>query len=199
MAITPSKKDPFLKWQLSDFSADFLHMGNGAGTVLTWFDGNGVLQNNNAGQASLTGPVVLGSLGGAPTVSHGVPVSIYHADFVAQAAAISSQNIYTVPAARAGFFRITWLAKVTQVASSMSVLGGGSAFQVTYADGFDGSVVTTPSTAFSGNSGNALTTQGSGVVMAYAASGSNVNINFGYTSGGTTPMQYILHVRIEDM
>ena len=143
--------------------------------------------------------VVLGTFGGAPTASHGVPVEVFHTDFIAQQAALSNQLVYTVPASRAGFFRINWMAKVTQVASSTSVLGGGAAFQVTYTDGFDGTSLTTPSTAFTGNSGNALTTQGSGGVLIYAAAGSPINVSFGYTSSGGTPMQYMLHVRIEDM
>jgi len=172
---------------------DILHLENSQNQTVAWFDSNAALNNNNSG------PVLLASFGGNPTASHGLAAEVFHQDFLNQAAAITSQSVYTVPANRTGFFRVIWLAKVTQVAQNSSVLGGGSAFQVTYTDGTDGTSLTTPSTAFSGNAGNALTTQGSGEVMIYAASGSAIQVNFGYTSSGSPAMQYILHVRIEDL
>ena len=173
---------------------DAAHVLDANGNVLLWIDRNGVLNSNN----NPSSPVVLGTFGGVPTVSHGMAIAVCHQDYAAQSAAISNLLYYTVPANRAGFFRVTWSAKVTVPASVSSVLGGGSAFQLTYTDGVDNTVLTSPSTAFSGNGGNVATTQGSGVVNIYAAANSAININFGYTSSGT-PMQYYLHVRLEDM
>ena len=163
---------------------------------IMWIGDDGALGINNGGGVN---PVVLSSFGGAPTASHGVPVSVFHTDFLNQAAALSGVLLYTVPFNRAGFFRITWLAKVTQTAQNSSVLGGGSAFQITYTDNVDGSVVTTPSTAFTGNSNNTLATQGSGTLNVWAQAGSQILVSFGYTSSGGPAMQYILHARIEDM
>lgn len=197
MGASPTKR-AYERQQDENSGDDFFQLIANDGTVLNWTASDGSININN-GRTNLSGPVVLGSFGGKSTVSHGVPIEIFHQDFLNQQAAINAQTIYTVPVDRAGFFRVVWLAKVTQAASSSSVLGGGSAFQVIYTDGTDGSIVTTPSTAFTGNSNNNLSTQGSGQVMCYAAAGSLFQINFGYTSGGTTPMQYILHVRIEDM
>ena len=197
MGANPTKR-AYERWQDENGGEDFLQLFNGQGSALNWIAADGSLNINNGG-VNPSGPVVLGSFGGAATASHGVAVEVFHTDFLNQAAALSAQTVYTVPSNRAGFFRVAWLAKVTQAASSSSVLGGGSAFQVTYQDGIDGTTLTTPSTAFSGNAGNVLTTQGSGQVMCYASAGSVVQVNFGYTSSGATPMQYVLHVRIEDM
>ncbi len=174
------------RFQSKNGGEDLLQLIDANGNTIYWIGSDGSLNiNNNIGGTG--GPVIIGSFGGRSTASHGVAVEVFHTDFLNQAAALSSQTVYTVPADRAGFFRVIWLAKVTQAASSSSALGGGAAFHVTYQDGIDGTTLTTPSTAFSGNAGNVLTTQGSGQVMCYAAAGSAIQVNFGYTSVGGDP------------
>jgi hypothetical protein len=168
------------------------------GDVLFWLDQYGALNNNN----SPTAPVLISTFGGAPTVSHGLAVEIAHQDFANQAAAITNYPYYTVPASRAGFFRVNWLAKITQVAAgggASSILGGTNGMQVTYSDGIDGQQVTAGTIGFAGSEYNTLGTQLSGQILLYAASGSPITFTFGYASTGSTPMQYFLHVRLEDM
>ena len=50
---------------------------------------------------------------GVATVSAGVPSELATVDLTAQSAAITATTLYAVPAAGAGMYRITWVAKIT--------------------------------------------------------------------------------------
>ena len=80
------------------------------------------------------------------TVSGGVPAEYATVDLTAQGAAIAATTTYAVPATGAGMYRISFVAKVTQVATTSSTLGGANGFQVLYTDKDDAVVVTTPAT-----------------------------------------------------
>jgi hypothetical protein len=133
------------------------------------------------------------------TVGNGVPSEYATVDLTAQTAAIGATTVYAVPAAGAGIYRISWVAKVTAAATTSSVLGGTNGFQVTYTDA-DDSVVVTPLAVPNGvATGNTTATQLSGVVVVNAKASTNIQYQFDYTSVGVTPMAYSLHVRLEAM
>ncbi len=141
------------------------------------------------------------------TVGQGVPAEYATVDLTAQGAAITATTIYAVPAAGAGVYRISWVATVTQAASTTSTLGGTAGYQVLYTDADDSVVKTTPAAgapsagvnqAYSQtNQGNTTATQISGCIVVRAKASTNIQHQFDYTSAGATPMQYNLHVRVE--
>jgi hypothetical protein len=94
-------------------------------------------------------------------------------------------------------YRISWSAKVSRASSTGSTLGGGNGFQINYTDADDSVVVTTPPSVTS--TGNTTGTQISGVVVVNAKSSTNIQYSFGYTSSGSTSMQYSLHAKLEAM
>lgn len=135
------------------------------------------------------------------TISNGMPSEYATVDLTAQGAAITATTLYAVPAAGAGMYRISFVAKVTQVATTSSILGGAGGFQLLYTDANDSVVVTTPTEAFdSDNTTLALnTTQAyyAGVLIVNAKASTNIQYQMGYTSVGATPMQYNLHIKVE--
>jgi len=94
---------------------------------------------------------------GIATVSDGVPAEYATVDLTAQAAAITATTLYAVPAAGAGMYRVSWVAKVTTPATASSTLGGTNGFQLLYTDQNDSVVVTTPAWWGGGNNGAAPT------------------------------------------
>ena len=129
------------------------------------------------------------------TVSGGVPAEYATVDLTGQTAAIGATTIYAVPASGAGMYRISYVAKVTAVASTSSVLGGASGFQVRYTDATDSVVVTTAAGPLS----NLNTTQAqvNGVIVVYAKASTNIQYLFDYTSVNAAEMAYNLHVKVE--
>lgn len=136
------------------------------------------------------------------TVSNGVPTEYATVDLTAQGAAIAATTVYAVPAGGAGMYRVSFVAKVTQVATTSSVLGGTNGFQVVYTDQDDSVVVTTPAGHLFNSTTASLalnTTQAvySGVIIVNAKLSTNIQYSIDYTSVGGTPMQYNLHIKVE--
>ncbi len=132
------------------------------------------------------------------TVGNGVPGEIATVDLTAQSAALSAKSILaSLPAS--GMYRVTWVAKVTTAATTSSTLGGSTGFQVIYTDADDSTASVTSPSVSGGPTGNALTTQWSGSVLINGKTGTGVTCNFGYTSSGATPMQYAIHIKLEQM
>ena len=147
---------------------------------------------------------VFGTYNGINLVSNGVPAEYAKVDLTAQAAAITATTLYAVPAGGVGMYRISWVAKVTQVDAVSSTLGGTNGFQILYTDSTDSVVVTTPPWWEGGNNGTAPTsasgnntgTYVGGSIIVYAKASTNIQYQMGYTSG-VTPMQYNLHIKLE--
>ena len=144
------------------------------------------------------------SYAGIATVSKGIPAEYATVDLTAQGAAIAATTIYAVPASGAGMYRISFVAKVTQAATTSSVLGGTNGFRVVYTDQNDSVVVTTPAGhPYNSTTANLAlnTTQAvySGVIIINAALSTNIQYSIDWTSVGATPMQYNLHIKVEAM
>lgn len=132
------------------------------------------------------------------TVQNGMPSIIELDSYVAQTGAQAYTTLYT--ADEDGFFRITFTAKVTQQASSSSILGP---FTYKFTE-VDDAIVTTapPGNTNNINQTNANSTSTgylSGTYIVHAKSGTNIQYAFGYTSSGATAMQYNLHVLLEKL
>ena len=138
----------------------------------------------------------------SPTPS---PSELGTIDLTAQAASISATTLYT-PAA-SGTFRINASVQVTQAATTSSILGGTTGLVITYTEP-DGSVAQSVTIALqnksgtwvtpsSGDVGNSTTTQDNGVIIIRAKSGTAIQYAIGYTSVGTTAMNYALHLKCE--
>jgi hypothetical protein len=145
---------------------------------------------------------------GLPLVSHGLASQVARFDALNQGGVITNQLLYTSPAVLdydgspySGFYRMTYTAKVTQVASSSSMLGGSGGITFTYISADDGQTLSTIPGVLNGNvNHNDLTsTVATGTSIVYAQAGTNITFSFGYTSSGATPMQYALHIRVEDL
>ena len=144
------------------------------------------MQKNPDGSFS----VIVSGVGDPPLV-----VAAY--DATALAANVAQTNvIYTVPAGRAGMYRIESYVVLTQAATTSSTL---PALDIKYTDesGFQqNNQVTGTDTAniLSTSSMNAANTA---QAMFYATAGSQIiAYTSGYTSVGATPMQYAVHVRL---
>lgn len=137
---------------------------------------------------------------GITTVSGGHPAEYATVDLTGQVAAITATTAYAVPAAGVGMYRVSFVAKVTTAATTSSVLGGTSGFQVVYTDP-DSVVVTTPIGIYNSTGATLAlnTTQAvySGVVIVYAKASTNLQYSMDYTSVGLTPMAFNLHVKVE--
>lgn len=133
------------------------------------------------------------------TVEAGVPSSLASSKLTAQAAAIGATTIYAVPAAGAGFYRISWVASVTTAATTSSILGGAGGFQVVYTDLNDNVVKTSNPTTITAetSAGNTTATTVSGVRIAYCKASTNLQYSFGYTSVGVTGMAFDLSIVVE--
>jgi hypothetical protein len=133
------------------------------------------------------------------TVANGVPSEYATADLTAHTAAKGVTVLYAVPAAGAGRYRISWVAKLTTPGSVSSVLGGTAGFQVTYTDADDSVVLTPLAVPNAVATGNSTATQLSGVVIVNAKASTNISYQFDYTSAAANTMAYSLYVHLEAM
>jgi hypothetical protein len=162
--------------------------------------GSGAIVLSNSptlgGSVIFTGKIT--SYNNLTTVSNGIPELVATIDLVNQAAAITPTTLYAVTAGRPGMYRISWVATVTQAATSSSTLGD---FQILYTD-FDTSVVKTmPGTPVAGVTNNSTNSTSTGTIsgcfVAYVAASTTIQYQMGYASSGVTPMQYNLHIKAE--
>lgn len=172
--------------------ADVTEVGPGTGD-LAWA----------AKSLSLTG--ALTSYNGVATVANGIPALLATVNLTAQAAAIAPVTVYAVPSTGAGNYNVSWMAKVTQAATTSCVLGGANGFQLVYTDKDDSVVVTTPAWWGGGNNGSAPTSAAvnttqnviNGQFSVSCKASTNLQFSIGYTSVGGTVMNYNLHIRVE--
>lgn len=171
---------------------------NGAADILP------TVANSGNGINGLISLLNVSSYNGIATVSNGVPAEYATVDLTGQGAAISATTIYAVPASGAGQYRVCFNAKVTQAATTSSVLGGTNGFQLVYTDQ-DDSVVTTTVAGHPFNSTTAnlaLNTDQAlynGCLFVNAKASTNIQYQIDYTSVGATPMQFNLHVILEKL
>lgn len=115
-------------------------------------------------------------------------------DLTAQAAAITATTAFAV--VTAGFYEVSWEAKVTTVDTTSCVLGP---FQVKFTDATDSAVVTAPAAGITGITSSTTNTTTGGMIgssmVVYAKAGTNIQYIMGYT-GVTGDMRYALHVRV---
>ena len=133
---------------------------------------------------------------GVATVSAGVPSELATVDLTAQSAAITATTLYSVPAAGAGMYRITWVAMIT-TAGTTSALGGTNGFQISFTSPTDSVVKTDSPTTPIISAANTTGTSISGCEVVYAKASTNIQYAFGYSSSGTTSMVYELHCKCE--
>ena len=157
-----------------------------------------------ASAPTVTNPVIAGrvtSYNGTATVSGGIASEVKTVDLINQAAAITATNLTTT--APGGMARISWVATVTQAATLSSVLGGTNGFQIIYTDQDTSVVKTTPGAIVAGvdtNSNNSTATGTiSGCIIVNTVINSTIQYQMDYTSSGVTPMQYNLHIKLENM
>lgn len=136
-----------------------------------------------------------------------VPQIVSSIDLSFQQAAISNAALFTAPFS--GRYRITYYVSLSTAATVSSVLGGSTGLSVTYLDGVDFVTRTvtlpeinqsgTPLVVASGNTTNTTAAIIQGSFMLDANNGDAVTYSLGYTSSGSTVMQYQLHIRVEQM
>jgi lysophospholipase L1-like esterase len=139
-----------------------------------------------------------------PDVTGTLSTSTFPINLTAQSAALSGQSLGTP--GTTGFFKVEFTAKVTQAATSSSILGGTTGFSLSYTDGNDSTTQTPKCGAFdqtgsaitisSGNTANSTSAMYSGSCVIYASSSAAITYSFGYSSTGATSMQYALNVRV---
>ena len=132
---------------------------------------------------------------GVATVSAGVPSELATVDLTAQSAAITATTLYAVPAAGAGMYLITWVAKITTKDAAASTLGGTNGFQVSYTSPTDSVVGTDSPTTPVISAANTTGTSISGSEVVYAKASTNIQYAFGYTSTTPGQMVYELHIK----
>lgn len=176
MGVMFTGNDTYLR---ANTTTGTVHLGDGAGVDYATF-----------GPSSTAIFKKVTSAYGVNTVGVGFPAQYATVDLVTQAASIGGTLLYAVPAAGAGMYRINYVAKVTQAASSTSSIN----FSISYFDKDDN---TNPLLAGTAQAGNTTTSvcQGSFIVSAKAST--NINYTTTYASSGGTVMQYNLHVRLE--
>jgi len=145
--------------------------------------------------------------GTSPTVSCQISVSgggpinsviVGTVDLSAQAAAISSANLYAVPTGGAGSYLVTCYVVLTQAATSTSTL---PVCNVNWTDADTGIAQTAVPLTPSGLTGNTIGLTGTksgwlGTQIVQAAAGTTITISTtNYASSGVTPMQYALHAK----
>lgn len=152
----------------------------------------------------------LDSLGGIPSSEKGapsgvatldstghVPVSqVTYASFnsVNDAANIGATTIYAIPTGRAGLYRVSAYAVVTQAATTSSTLPNVG---VLWTDN-DSNVALSANTVTPTNTANAPGAFGNGDIVISARDGTNIQFQTSnYASVGGTPMQYAVHLRLE--
>ena len=131
----------------------------------------------------------------AETVSNSNPGVVAKIALTAQSAAKTATTMYTVPAGGAGCYLVTWGAAITTAGAVSSTLGGSTSFQVTYTDPVD-SVVKTTVAPVVNSAANTTGTAIGGALLICAKAATAIQYAFGYTDGGTTPMQYRLNANI---
>jgi hypothetical protein len=191
-----------------DPSVDCIQILDKNGVPIVWMDSDGTVNFGNANVGGIVAPgFILNSDGkfteydGLPLKNSGVPSQIAFFDALNQGAAISNQVLYTpvtTDATGAGeFYAAFFEAKVVQAASSGSMLGSTSGITYSFL-AEDGHAVSSIPAVLNGNvSHNDLTTTvASGMFTMYATPGTPITISFGYSSTGTTPMLYNLHIRL---
>jgi len=138
---------------------------------------------------------------GVATAGNGVPSEVADVNSSANSSAISSALLYAVPSAGPAAYRVSIYAKVTTDASTSSTLGGSSGFQISYTDSTDSTsqTITLVNQCNSNLSGNTTSTVFVGSAIIYAAGGTNISYSVGYTSSGSTPMEYLVKVRVESL
>ena len=135
--------------------------------------------------------------GAVATVAGGMPSQLATSNLTAQGAAIVATTLYAVPASGAGLYRVSYVATVTQAASTSCVLGGSAGFQVKFTNNTDNVVKTSNPTTSTISAVNATGTTISGDLYAYCKASTNLQYLMDYTSVGVTPMQYDLSIRVE--
>lgn len=154
--------------------------------------------------------VSLDSLGGIPSTEKGAPSGVATLDStghvpvgqitygpfnaVNQGANIGATTIYAIPAARAGLYRVSAYAVVSQAATTSSTLPNVG---VLWTDN-DSNTPLVASTVTPTNAVNAVGAFGNGDVVISARDGTNIQFQTSnYASVGATPMQYAVHLRVE--
>jgi hypothetical protein len=145
------------------------------------------------GTTTIAGKIT--SYNGLTGISGGVPVQVATIDLTGQSAALANQAIYTTSSA--GFFRCSYVATVTQAATTSCVLGGATGFQLIYNDLDTGVPKNSNPTTVVSSAINTTSTSISGVLCGYVTSATGIQFSFGYTSVGGTAMNYNLHIRLE--
>lgn len=134
---------------------------------------------------------------GSKNIVSGSPIS--QILLTAQTAAITATLLYAVPASGIGLYRVTWGASITRAATTSSTLGGTTGLQIQYTDSTDSVVKTTNPTSPPISAGNTTATSVGGSFLIKAKASTNINYLMGYTTLGTTTMQYDLSIAIEPM
>lgn len=127
---------------------------------------------------------------------HVPPAQYTYANFnaVVQAANIGATTVYAVPGDRAGLYRVSAYAVVTQAATTSSTLPNVG---VLWTDN-DANVALSANTVTSSNNANAPGAFGNGDAVISARAGTNIQFQTSnYASSGATPMQYAVHLRLE--
>lgn len=149
---------------------------------------------------------------GLPLVSHGLMSQVARYDAYNQSAALTNVLLYTTPTNEGeaatdpnndytGFYRVSYAAKVTTPASGSSTLGGSGGITFSFVSADDMQTLNSIPGVLNGNVGHndVTTTWGSGTQIIYVEQGTQITFSFGYISSGTTPMQYVIHIRLEDL
>ena len=114
--------------------------------------------------------------------------------------AYANQHLYTHEGVSTAIYRVTWYACLTQAATNSSWIGGVNGFQIVYNPSEAGPSVTSPAQPLTTGQYNTVgTTIGSNIAMCAVVPGGNIGFSFGYSSVGTVPAQYAIHIRIEYM
>jgi hypothetical protein len=147
-------------------------------------------QNDNSNPPNISANVPSGVAGVANIVAKSI--------LTAQSAAIAATTIFAVPSTGAGLYRVSWVATVTQAATTQSILGGTFGFQTKYTNGNGDTVVKTINPTQSSNANaNTTGTAISGVELAYCGGSTNLQYLFDYMSAGGTVMNYDLAIYVE--
>jgi hypothetical protein len=208
--ICPGTADQSFNGTYGYMTLDWSYQGGGcpfgineASTATIFLTGGNINLNGNATVNS--SGLFTAYNNGTTLVDNGVPAEVAHINLTGQGAAIpTGTSLYATRNASygAGQYRIAWDAKVTTAATTSSTLGGTAGMQITYTDADDGVTVSnTPCGVYNSTAAALNTTQAqiSGACMVNAKQNTNIQYGFGYTSSGTTLMQYSLHVKVEQL
>jgi hypothetical protein len=140
---------------------------------------------------------IVDNYGGQTTVKNGLAPILDTSIKTAQSAALSATSLVSSTPA-AGMWRVSFVANITTAASVSSTLGGTAGFQITFTNGNGDAVSktsnpTTPTISAANTTGTSI----SGDFYCYAGSATSITYSFGYTSSGTTAMQYDIAVYAE--